>query len=64
MSSQPISASRGITWLELALDFEFASGIILPGNASRRTTKDGQRWRRGAADAASFETYSAHFATD
>ena len=51
---QPISASRGITWLELALDFEFASGIILPGNASRRTTKDGQRWRRGAADAASF----------
>lgn len=51
---QPISASPGITWLELALDFEFASGIILPGNASRRTTKDGQRWRRGAADAASF----------
>ena len=51
---QPVDSTRGIIWLELALDFEFASGIILPGNASRRTTKHGKRWRRGAAEATSF----------
>ena len=35
---QPVDSTRGITWVELALDFEFAPGIILPGSASCRTT--------------------------
>ena len=54
LPDQPAESTRGITWLELALDFEFATGAVLPGNASRRTTKDGKRWRRGAAETVLF----------
>ena len=42
-------STKGITFIELCMDFELSSGIILPGAASRRTTTDGQRWRRGAS---------------
>ena len=44
-----ISSTKGVTFVELAMDFELSTGIILPGSASRRTDHDGNRWRRSAA---------------
>ena len=48
----PLDSTRGITWLELVLDFELATAVRLPGAEKNRVAQDGSRWRRGAADGA------------
>ena len=50
----PDNTTRGITWLELALDFEISTGLLLPAAAKRRKNTKGQRWRRGACEGATF----------
>ena len=50
----PDNSTRGITWLEFAIDFEISTGLLLPAAAKRRTNAKGQRWRRGACEGATF----------
>ena len=50
---QPIESTRGITYLELSMDFELCTGIFLPGSHPGSDKRAGQsskaRIRRGAA---------------
>ena len=48
----PNESLRGVTGLELTMDFEMATGLRLPGAAKHRVACDGSRWRRGATDGA------------
>ena len=48
----PPECTRGVTWLELVLDFDLATAVRLPGAEKNRVAQDGSRWRRGAADGA------------
>ena len=44
-----IDSTNGVTFLELALDFECASGIVLPGSSQRMKKQDGSVQRRCAS---------------
>ena len=44
-----IDSTKGVTFLELAMDFECASGIILPGSSQRNKKQDGSVHRRGGS---------------
>ena len=46
---QPLESTRGITFLELAMDFEVSTAIALPGSAKRLQQSGRKRIRRGAS---------------
>ena len=49
-----INTTKGVSYLELAMDFELSTGIILPGSSKRMKKKDGAVQRRGASMRVSF----------
>ena len=64
---QPTDSTRGITFLELTMDFEVSTGIALPGSAKRLQQAGGKRVRRGASqvvrtvfDSAPSDTFLKH----